>query len=262
MPELPDLHVFSANLKKHILGKKIVSVQVGNSDKMNAAPRQFEAALTGRAIVDITRDGKELFFRLSDGNVFSVHLMLYGRFALTAPGEPEAVRDRVVSMTFEDQSAFSISDWQGLCRVSLNPSVRAVPDALSEQFDLSYLTNIAKKNAKKNIKAFLIDQNIVKGIGNAYADEILFEANISPESVVGSLPDEAVAALYAAVRNVLEHAIRKIIELSPDIIGGEERRFLKVHNKTRKTTDEGDPILVKTVATKTTYYTEKQVLYK
>ena len=167
-----------------------------------------------------------------------------------------------MSISFEDEQALVISDFQGLCKITFNPIKTNVPDALGEAFDFEYLRNQVNNNRRKNVKAFLIDQNIVKGIGNAYADEILWKANISPESTVGKIPEANLKELFNAISYILKDAIVNIENISPEIISGEERSFLKVHNSQKKYTDEGDEILIKKIASKITYYTEKQQLFK
>ncbi len=261
MPELPDLQVFSMNLKKQILNKPIVSVTVNNSRKMNVPAAVFVNGVLYSNIVDIVRVGKELHFHLSNGNAFSVHLMLHGGFNLSSVEEIGSIKYKILSIAFEDNSALSVSDFQSLCTVTFNPNKSKVPDALSEKFDYKYFTGAVKRKSIMNVKAFLTDQNILKGIGNAYADEILWKANISPESVVGKIPDEALSGLFSAIGDVLRDAIGNIVKIAPDIISGEERSFLKVHNRKKTETDEGETILVKEIATRKTYYTKKQKLF-
>ena len=128
-------------------------------------------------------------------------------------------------------------------------------------FTPDYFGKAARKAPMTNIKAFLIDQRVVRGIGNAYADEILWAARVSPRSLTGRIPPEVMLALHQAIGAVLRDAVASIRELSPDRISGEERSFLKVHNKARKQTETGFPILVEQIASKTTYFTEEQTLY-
>ena len=270
MPELPDLHIFSHNLKKRILHKNIVSVTVYSTRKIDA-PALFSEKLTGTGIRDIIREGKELHFLLDNQNSFGVHLMLSGKLSVVNRHEAEKINSKVVAFYFEDgeasnDSAFNaealvISDYQYLCRVMLNPKPSKVPDALSDTFTGEYFSGQIKRNARRNIKEVLIDQKIIRGIGNAYVDEILWKANISPESVAGKIPEEKIKELFQAVPVMLNDAIRNIQKISPDIISGEERSFLKVHNPRKKCTEEGERIIVKTVASKKTYFTEKQQLF-
>jgi len=260
MPELPDLCVYSENLKKRILDKKIVSVTIGNPYKVNS-PGEFREKLTGTSIQDIVREGKELRFLLANNNSFNVHLMLSGKFTVCTHGEVEKIGSKIITLFLEDTQAFVTADYQGLCKVTLNAKTAKAPDALSDTITFEYFRGIAKKNAYKNVKAVLIDQNVVRGIGNAYVDEILWKADISPESVLGKIPEEKLNDLFQAIPLVLNEAIQTIQKTAPDIISGEERGFLKVHNPQKRFTDEGDKIIKKTVAAKITYFTEKQKLY-
>jgi formamidopyrimidine-DNA glycosylase len=111
------------------------------------------------------------------------------------------------------------------------------------------------------IKSLLLDQHIIRGIGNAYADEILWQARISPFSISNKIPAPRVKALAAAVKQVLKHAVRQIRQTAPGIIGGEQRDFLQIHNARAKKSPYGAPILVKPIGGRKTYYTREQQLY-
>lgn len=260
MPELPDLHIFSENLNKIILGKPIVGVRVFNPRKIDR-PETFREKIIGTEIAATARDGKEIRFSLANQNSFNVHLMLHGKLFVCAHGEAETLSGKMAALDFADGQSLALADFQGLCKVTLNARASMVPDALSETFTADYFAGILRKNQVKNIKALLIDQSIVRGIGNAYVDEILYEAGISPESVAGKIPEEKAGDLYRAIPAVLEWAIQKIREISPDIINGEERSFLKVHNHRKKETDKGEKIIVKDVAAKKTYFADTQTKY-
>jgi formamidopyrimidine-DNA glycosylase len=248
-------------LKKRILHKNIASVTVYNTRTIST-PGIFCEKLTGTAIRDIVREGKELHFLLENNNSFGVHLMLSGKFSLCNLDEAEKINAKIAALFFEDGEAFVISDFQHLCKVALNPAPSKTPDALSDAFTFEYFSGQIKRKAGENIKAVLIDQRVVRGIGNAYVDEILWKAGISPESVSGKIPENRLKQLFQAVPFILNDAIGNIQRISPDIISGEERGFLKVHNPGRKNTEDGGKITVKTVAGKKTYFTEKQEIFR
>lgn len=261
MPELPDLQIFSRNLKKELLNKEITEVEIYNQSKVNLHVSAIEPKLIGTSLVDIVREGKELQFKLTNGNLFNVHLMLNGKFNICDSKSVSNISWKIMVIYFIDESALVISDLKGMCKVTFDAAPSNVPDALSNEFDINYFLKIAQKNARKNIKAFLTDQHVVRGIGNAYVDEILWKANISPRSTVGKIPKERLETLHSVIIDILEDAIANIERISPDIISGEERSFLKVHNPKKKYTDEGDRIIVDKIASKITYYTEKQELF-
>lgn len=262
MPELPDLEVFAENLMKKTADKTICSAEIFNHSKVSGDLTSVRETLLGRRIVRITRSGKELYFHTGDGCAFSVHLMLSGRFDICPQSRIAGISFKILTIGFEDGSALAVSDYQGMARVTMNPTVPSVPDALSPEFTLGYFLNAANGSRRKNIKAFIISQDILRGIGNAYADEILWAAGISPESVTGKIPADKLEELYNAIGRVLREAVINIRRLAPDIISGEERSFLSVHNPHKKRTDEGDLIKVGRIASKTTYYTEKQTVFK
>ena len=259
MPELPDLQVFSINLKKRICNKKISSFDLYIPKNCNVDANELSNIIIGNEIDNIYRSGKELYFQLKDTTQFSVHLMLHGRFEVCSTDETQKIKHKILSFDFDGGESLAITDFQKICKITFNPPQNTVPDALGSDFTYAYFEEIALSNSKKNIKAFLIDQNIVRGIGNAYADEILWKANISPESVVGKIPKENLHSIYKAIGIILKNAIESIQTISPNIIAGEERSFLNVHRKT--VTEDGEQVICKKIASKSTYYIEKQQLF-
>ena len=265
MPELPDLEVFKGNVYKRLSSKKLEDVKVHNLQKVTTPEGIFNEELKRRELVKIDRFGKELLFDFGEGKIVAAHLMLSGTISILdkVNGEPDAIdniRFKIFSMNFENEKVV-FSDMGSLCTIKYKPSLGETPDAFGEDFTLEYFRNIAKKKARTNVKAFLIDQKVVKGIGNAYVDEILWQARVSPHSKVGKIPEKVLVEIYHAIGEVLKEAIVSIEEIAPDIISGEERSFLQVHTKKKKQTETGYPILVERVASKITYYTEEQVLY-
>ena len=261
MPELPDLEVFKANVYNRLTSKRLIGLSVFNPRKVQSPKDASLQDLIGSELLDIDRTGKELLFDFGDINIITAHLMLSGEMSIVS--EKEAVDDiayKVLSMTFENETLV-FSDRGELCTIKYMPTINNTPDAFGRSFSLPYFCRIACSKPRMNVKAFLIDQHIVKGIGNAYADEILWAARISPHSLIGKIPDDQLAILHGAIRTVLADAILEIKSIAPDIISGEVRSFLKVHNKALKKTETGAEIIVEKVASKTTYYTNEQVLY-
>jgi len=263
MPELPDLEIFKGNVFKKLSSKRIADVQIFNYQKVTIPRDYLRYELKDRELIAINRYGKELLFDFGDDKIITVHLMLSGKMTIVNDFLASAAKmnHKIFALNFENESII-FSDMGGLCTIKYKPRPDGVPDAFGADFTLEYFQNIARKKAKANIKAFLIDQKVVKGIGNAYADEILWQARISPHSTVGSIPEDAFALLYNAIDSVLKNAVESIRAIAPDIITGEERRFLQVHTKIKKQTETGFPIIIERIASKTTYYTAEQVLYQ
>ncbi|MCK5740548.1 formamidopyrimidine-DNA glycosylase, partial [bacterium] len=260
MPELPDLEIYSENLNKRLAGKTVVAANVFRFNRINAHLAQIEEAVVGHQLDKITRAGKELYLTFSSGTVLAVHLMLNGHLDITPGERPISNRDMI--LLFDDGSCLTMSDRQALLKITLNPADPTAPDAMSLEFSVAYLQTRLQKNGRMNIKQFLINQRIVRGIGNAYVDEILWEALISPKSVCGKIPPERVQPLYDAVHKVFDNAVAQIRQHQPAIISGEYRDFLNVHHYQKKMSPTGKPIICERVVSKKTFYTEEQILYR
>ena len=260
MPELPDLEVFRTNIFDRLSSKRLVALEVFNPQKVRASRAALPESFLGRGLLGVGRFGKELLFDFGENRTIAAHLMLNGVISIVPWEAVPAIRHKIFSMRFERETVV-FSDMGGLCTIRYMPPPDQAPDAMGAAFTLEYFLKAARVKARMNVKAFLIDQKIVKGIGNAYADEILWAARVSPHSLVGSIPEERLAALYGAIGEVLREAIESIRRIAPDIISGEERSFLKVHNWKIKKTEAGYPIKIEYIASKKTYYTEEQVLY-
>jgi len=261
MPELPDLEVFRGNIFKKISSKRLFGLEVF-SQKIITPQSVLVDELVGCDLLCIGRIGKELIFDFGDERIITAHLMLNGGMSIVCNiAEADKIKSKVFSLNFENESLVFHDRGHIGTVIKYKPIQSKTPDALGENFTLDYFLKIAKRKSSANIKAFLIDQKVVRGIGNAYVDEILWSARISPKSIVGAVSEDVLANLYETIKAVLHEAIISIKAISPDIISGEERSFLKVHTKLKKETDTGYPIIIEQIASKKTYFTEEQVVY-
>lgn len=258
MPELPDLQVFSANLTKVLRNKKLLSVTVKNSKKLATPVKALKAALEGQTLLRVTREGKELYFVFKNKTVLGLHLMLRGK--LTWFEDKNDQKSTIVELVFQGGRGLAVSDYQGQAAITLNPERKESPDALSADVDYKFLKARLNKS-KASIKNVLLDQKFIRGIGNAYADEILWAAGISPFSTSSKIPDAKIKKLAQAIVSVLDKAEKSIRKNNPEIITGEVRDFLSVHNSKREITPRGEKILVEASGARKTYYTMEQELF-
>jgi formamidopyrimidine-DNA glycosylase len=254
MPELPDLAVFAENLQARLQGRTVLSIECNTVN--NLTPAELQEAICNSSIAAVRRVGKEMAFIFSNRATLLVHLMLRGEFAIVT--DPHIVDYRVVTLRFEDE-ALVVSDPKGQVVLKLNPPTSSVPDAL--EVGSAYLRKKISERPRKQVKAFLIDQSLLRGIGNAYVDEILWQARISPKSIIGKIPDYTIDVLLTSIKSVLTDAIEQIKQRSPQAISGEVRDFLRVHNPRRSQSPTGYPIMTEKVASRITYFTEEQVLF-
>ncbi|RYZ37080.1 MAG: formamidopyrimidine-DNA glycosylase, partial [Sphingobacteriales bacterium] len=118
---------------------------------------------------------------------------------------------------------------------------------------------LAKKRTV--VKTLLMDQKLMRGIGNSYADEILYHAAVSPFSIANALPEKAVTKLFKSIRAVLEKAIKEIAEANGDELTGELKDFMQIHSPKLKVTAKGETVKTEKIGGRTTYYTDTQELF-
>jgi len=259
MPELPDLNVFAKNLDKALKGKKIEKILVLNKSKLKTSVSKLKKQIQGSKLKKVYREGKELRFEFSNGSILGMHLMLKGNLYLIEGKNDK--KNTIVEMYFSNHKILVLTDYQGAANISLNPVVKDSPDALSDDVDYKFLKEKLEKK-KTNIKTFLLDQNIIRGIGNAYTDEILWKSKIHPESICNKIPNASIKILAKNIKSVLRDAEKQILKINPDIITGEERSFLKIHNSKKKESPKGVKIQNKMLNSRVTYFTNEQELYK
>lgn len=258
MPELPDLQAFSYNLDKKLAGKTLKEVIVVNAKKLNVSQQVLKEALEGQKLDQIYREGKELYIKFSKGDILGLHLMLHGKLYLSQ-GKNEN-KYPIIELYFTDDTGLVLTDFQGIATPTLNPQEKDAPDALSKDAGTDYLIKILQKK-KTNIKTILLDQKIIRGIGNAYADEILWHAGISPFSISNKIPADKVKDLAKSIDAVLKDAEKSILKSNPDIINGEVRDFMLIHNSKKTHSPNGAEIKIKEGSRKT-YYTNEQRLFE
>lgn len=259
MPELPDLQAFRHNLEKKLLHQQLKTITVKNSKKLAVAEKTLQSALKGQKLKEIQRVGKELHFVFQNGHVLGMHLMLHGKLYFFEHQNKE--KYTIAELLFGNGTGLAITDFQGSANIALDPAEKTAPDALSDDFNENYLkAQLSKK--KIGIKKFLLDQKQVLGIGNAYADDILWYARISPFSICNKIPAARVKVLLSAIRHILREAEKKILKSNPDIIHGEVRDFMLVHNAKLKESPGGAVIHKDTGGGRKTYYTDEQELFE
>ena len=257
MPEIPDVEVFARNLKKLLAGKQVTKVKVINGKKLKDPAKELSQALEGQKIVDIFRSGKELRIQFSKDILLGIHLMLTGDLHFFEDGNER--KSTIVELHFKDGTGLALTDRMKNANVKLNPVDKSGIDAL--ELNYKKLKEILNRKAAV-IKNVLLDQDLIRGIGNGYSDEILWETRISPFSKANAIPDEKVKELAAAIKKVLKNAIKKISKHYPDKINGEVKEFLQIHTKKKTKSPTGKPIITAERGMLLTYYTKEQVLYE
>jgi len=237
MPELPDLEVIREFLTPRIVDVPISAAVVRRPVVVrNLLAGEFAEQLVGRHFVDVQRRGKYLLLPLDNGVTLVIHPMLAGRIHYGEPLSRSRVRDALV-LGLADGSELRYHDAKDMGKVYLTRDLAQIPtfDTLGpEATDPEVTLEVFSQRLRATrgeIKHVLTDQTFLAGIGNAYADEICWRAQIYPMRRRSSLSGDEVARLYAAMRDVLAEAITMLRERVGTAIDAEVRDFLAVHGK-------------------------------
>lgn len=214
MPELPDVEIFRQVLEKRGLGKKIVAVGVSDPRILgNLTSGVFTQRLVGRKLVEARRHGKHLLAKIENDGWLTLHFGMTGGLEVF-PGQKVAPPYSRVSLDFAGGERLAYTNRRMIGRVGLTRDAdmfiaeeKLGPDALGKEFTLAQFQKAAAVS-RRDVKSFLMDQEIVAGIGNTYADEILFQARLHPKTLVSALTSPQLEALYHVIATVLKAAIK------------------------------------------------------
>ena len=213
MPELPEVETIRRDLAPLVLGRTVTAVEVdaGTIDLLTGLPLDaLRAELVGQRFVSLGRRGKYLLFGLDGGRTFVTHLRMTGRLVWRAAGDPpiEWQRARLAldgghDLRWSDLRKFGTWD---VVDDAAEVVGKLGPEPLDEAFTAAFLRKLLAGRTAP-VKAVLLDQRRVAGLGNIYVDEALFQARIRPDTPAGEVSRDAVARLRVACREVLERGI-------------------------------------------------------
>jgi len=215
VPELPEVETLARYLRRRLVGRTIRRVQILTPATIRSPrPDRFTRALRGRTVQGIDRRGKYVLVRLDRGLVLVIHLRMTGDLVIMPRRRLLHPHTRVVlgfggsDLRFEDQRRFGHMDLLPASAVPyFEPLQRIGAEPLDGAFTPERFRAILKRR-RGALKPLLLRQEVVAGIGNLYADEILFQARLHPGRRVESLRPQEVRRLYLATRRVLRRAVR------------------------------------------------------
>jgi formamidopyrimidine-DNA glycosylase len=214
MPELPEVETVRRSLLDRVVGQRIRTLQVGDYPAVLGGDRveDVQARIAGRTVQGIRRRAKYLIFDLDDDTAIVVHLRMTGRLSLVPHDEPPLRYERL-AIGFENGFDLRFSDQRKFGRVvhlhheDLDRLERRLGlEPLTSDFSAAWFAE-RLRHRKGKIKAVLLDQHLIGGLGNIYADEALFRARIHPERPANSLDEEEIRRLHRAIRDVLRAAV-------------------------------------------------------
>ena len=210
MPELPEVETIKNELSPHVLGRAIKRVDIfWNKMVRRPSLAAFKRGIIGKKILRLSRRGKYLFFHLDGGGVLVMHMKMTGSL-LVNPSDAKYSR---AVFHLDDGSAIHFRDPRKFGVMWLADDESAVNDMLGvEPFDPAFSpASLGKilKDRKAPVKPVLLDQSLIAGIGNMYADEALFEARIHPLKPAGLLSPVEIRKLHRAILHVLRKALAR-----------------------------------------------------
>jgi DNA-formamidopyrimidine glycosylase len=255
MPELPEVEALAVFLREHASGRVIARAEAASF----AALKTFDpplSALSGRAVTEISRHGKFLDLRCAGGDAGTadaagpgdlhlvMHLARAGwlRWRTDIPDKPlrPGKSPLAFRLVLEDGTGFDLTEAGTQKRLAVYlvrdpadvPGVATLgPEPLADDFTVDALAAILA-GRRTQIKGVLRDQHIIAGIGNAYSDEVLHVAKMSPFKLASSFTADEVAVLHEAIVTTLTEAVKRSAGLAAADLKGEKKTGLRVHGKT------------------------------
>lgn len=247
MPELPEVESVRNGLNQLIVGEKVSKVEVYWDNIIESpAVANFKENLRGQVFEKVNRRGKFLLFYLTDYVLIS-HLRMEGKYNYISPNDKENTsKDKHTHIIFYLESGYALHylDVRKFGRMSLvekgqefehKSLAKLGPEPISEEFKLEKMKEFLTRRTKA-IKGVLLDQELVVGIGNIYADEILFQSKIHPKRPANTLTDKEEKILHDSIIDILNRAVDlggTTIRTYKNAFGesGNYQNYLKVYGK-------------------------------
>jgi formamidopyrimidine-DNA glycosylase len=214
MPELPEVETVRRGLALRISGRRIVRAELRRPDLRRPFPPMLAERLDGARIGGLARRGKYILIELDDTGLLLLHLGMSGRITTSGPGQADAKHDHVV-LTLDDGTVVRLNDARRFGTLDYlrrgeeasHPLLAGMgAEPLEPGFDGAYLDR-ALAGKMTPIKAALLDQRVVAGLGNIYVCEALYRAGLSPRRLAATVTGGRAARLATAIRDVLAEAI-------------------------------------------------------
>jgi len=243
MPELPEVESLAAFLREHATGHTVARADAASFSVLKTFDPPL-TALTGHVITGVGRHGKFLDLATDQGLHLIMHLARAGwlRWRDDLPSAPPKPGKSPLAfrLRLDDGSGFDLTEQGTKKRLAVYlvrdpaevPGVATLgPDPLAADFTVDTLAGLLA-GRRTQIKGVLRDQHIIAGIGNAYSDEVLHAAKMSPFKMASSLTPDDVAVLYDAIRTTVGDAVKRSAGLAAADLKGEKKSGLRVHART------------------------------
>lgn len=245
MPELPEVETVRRGLNLLVIGKKIRTVTTDNHKSFPNSEHDVDAFLIGASVIGVRRRAKVLMIDLSSEYTLVIHLKMTGQMVfrgeqIFGAGHPTDSligilpdKSTRVTLIFTDDSKLFFNDQRKFGWMRLLPTLevphinfmkKVGPEPLESEFTPDDFLARFKRRSKTNIKAALLDQTVIAGVGNIYADESLWGAKIDPRRKVGDVSDAEFRTLYSSLRYIMNVSIEKGGSTDKNYVDAEGKR--------------------------------------
>lgn len=215
MPELPEVETICRGLRPHLEGRKISSVQILERRLRNVVDERLADRLRGQTIANVGRRAKYILLSLEGSATWVFHLGMSGKLIHVDPNTPTQKHDHIIvsldsgyQLRYHDPRRFGLSLLADAAELGLLPQLRHLGlDPFDPRFDGQYLYSFTRKSQRR-IRDLLLDQQIVAGVGNIYANEVLGRVGVRPTARAAKLTRRKIERIAEAIPELLEEAIR------------------------------------------------------
>ena len=214
MPELPEVEHVVRALRRTVIGREIVAVEIRLAKLIAPTSSSIFNRNKNARIESIGRRGKYILIELDSNRVLAVHLRMTGQFRVLTPDDPLPPHAHAIfyldderRLVFRDQRQFGVMKLVASSQLSNTKGIKELaPEPFADDFSVAYLKETFARS-RRTLKTLLLDQTRVLGLGNIYAAEALFRARINPFKIASELSSRRVERLHQAIRDVLRAAV-------------------------------------------------------
>jgi len=266
MPELPEVETVVRGLRRTITGQTITGVDIHNAERIFPDKSRFVSIMTGQTVTDVRRRGKNILIDLSGGQTLWVHLKMTGHFYYQPSSDAIEKHDHLIFHLANNGHNLRFNDYRRFGRLRIYPTseimnqkglIELGPEPLEISSD--EFANLLKSRSRM-IKPALLDQTLIVGIGNIYADESLYLSRIHPRRLTDTISATKLRELHGHLQGILRRAIRLMgtsVDTFTGLNGrpGRYQKYLLAYGREDEPCDHcGTPIRREKIGSRSAHY--------
>ncbi|MBE8971063.1 hypothetical protein IQ277_34150 [Nostocales cyanobacterium LEGE 12452] len=260
MMGIPDIIVLRQNLARRFVGQRISDFKIYWEKCVNVPSTSLIDVTVNSSLIEIRRVGQVLQFVLDHGFILGIKVSQKAKFYLLGR---EATDSILFEMKFSSGAGFGVDDGLGQTLLLLNPTLSTASDVFHPSCTVSYLKKSVYLRRNDSIKAFLMRDPKIRGLGSTYLDEVLWVIQVAPHSLVGKIPESKFRELIPTARQIICEAVERISSLTgPEELIADRRDFLNISNAGKKYDPNGFPIMKIVIHHRKTYWSDSQRIYQ